>query len=119
MTHQAHPSVTREVVQVLAEHGFDGMAEAMELLINDCMKIERQQAHSVGPYQRGDARQGQANGSSPGDSRHRASANCDWLCRRSEGRSSIPARWSAARAVRRRSAWPWPRCMCKACPRAR
>jgi hypothetical protein len=26
MTHQAHPSVTREVVQVWAEHGFDGMA---------------------------------------------------------------------------------------------
>ena len=29
MTHEAHPSVTREVVQVLAEHGFDGMAHAM------------------------------------------------------------------------------------------
>ena len=44
MTHQAHPNVVREVVQVLAEHGFDGMAQAMELLINECMKIERQQA---------------------------------------------------------------------------
>ncbi len=44
MTHQAHPSVLREVVQALAEHGFDGMAQAMELLINECMKIERQQA---------------------------------------------------------------------------
>ena len=52
MTHQTHPSVTREVVQVLAEHGFDGMAQAMELLINECMKIERQQALGVGPYQR-------------------------------------------------------------------
>jgi putative transposase len=62
MTHQAHPSVVREVVQVLAEHGFDGMAQAMELLFNECMKIERQQALGVGPYQRGEARQGQANG---------------------------------------------------------
>lgn len=65
MTHQAHPSVTREVVQVLAEHGFDGMAQAMELLINECMKIERQQALGVGPYQRNEARRGQANGFKP------------------------------------------------------
>jgi transposase-like protein len=57
--------VTREVVQVLAEHGFDGMAQAMELLINECMKIERQQALGVGPYQRGLARHGQANGFKP------------------------------------------------------
>ena len=62
MTHPAHPSVTREVVQVLAEHGFDGMAQAMELLINECMKIERQQALGAGPYQRSQARRGQANG---------------------------------------------------------
>src|SRR5438132_7824956 len=65
MTHQAHPSVTREVVQVLAEHGFDGMAQAMELLINECMKIERQQALGVGPYQRSELRRGQANGFKP------------------------------------------------------
>jgi len=65
MTHQAHPSVTREIVQVLAEHGFDGMAQTMELLINECMKIERQQAMGVGPYQRGEARHGQANGFKP------------------------------------------------------
>ena len=62
MTHQPHPSVTREVVQALAEHGFDGMARAMELLVNECMKIERQQALGVGPYERGEARHGQANG---------------------------------------------------------
>jgi len=65
MTHQAHPSVTREVVQVLAEHGFDGMAQAMEQLLNECMKIERQQSLGVGPYQRGGARRGQANGFKP------------------------------------------------------
>jgi transposase-like protein len=65
MTHQPHPSVTRQVVQLLAEHGFDGMAEAMEKLFNECMKIERQQALGVGPYQRGEARHGQANGFKP------------------------------------------------------
>jgi transposase-like protein len=65
MTHQPHPSVTREVVQALAEHGFDGMAQIMELLVNECMKIERQQALGVGPYQRGEARRGRANGFKP------------------------------------------------------
>ena len=65
MTHQAHPSVMCEVVQALAEQGFDGMAQAMELLVNECMKIERQQALGVGPYQRGEARRGQANGFKP------------------------------------------------------
>jgi putative transposase len=65
MTHQPHPTVTREVVQLLAEHGFDGMAQAMQLLFNECMKIERQEALGVGPYQRGDERRGQANGFKP------------------------------------------------------
>jgi transposase-like protein len=65
MTHQAHPNVVREAVQLLAEHGFEGMAQAMELLFNECMKIERQQALGVGPYQRSEARRGQANGFKP------------------------------------------------------
>jgi putative transposase len=65
MTHQAHPSVTRDVVQLLAEHGFDGMASAMELLVNECMKIERQQFLGAGPYERSATRRGQANGFKP------------------------------------------------------
>jgi transposase-like protein len=65
MTHQAHPSVLRSVVQALVEEGFDGMAQVMQLLLNECMKIERQQALGVGRYQRGEARQGQANGFKP------------------------------------------------------
>jgi len=65
MTHRLHPTVSRDVVQLLAEHGFEGMAEVMRLLINECMKLERQQALGVGPYQRGEARHGQANGFKP------------------------------------------------------
>ena len=65
MTHPLHPIAIREAVQALAENGFDGMAQAMELLINECMKVERQQALGVGPYQRSEARRGQANGFKP------------------------------------------------------
>jgi hypothetical protein len=42
--------------QALAEQGFDGMAHAMELLMNECTKVERQQALGLGTYQRGEAR---------------------------------------------------------------
>src|SRR5207237_9175046 len=65
MTHQPHPNVTHQVVQLLSEQGVEGMAEAMVRLLNECMKIERQQALGVGPYQRGEARRGQANGFKP------------------------------------------------------
>jgi putative transposase len=65
MTHPLHPIAAREAVQALAENGFDGMAQAMELLLNECMKAERQRALGVGPYQRGEARRGQANGFKP------------------------------------------------------
>src|ERR1044071_555482 len=65
MTHPLHPIAIREAVQTLAEQGFDGMAQAMELLFNECMKVERQQALGVGPYQRSEARRGQANGFKP------------------------------------------------------
>jgi putative transposase len=37
----------------------------MRLMLNECMKIERQQSLGVGPYQRGEARNGQANGFKP------------------------------------------------------
>jgi transposase-like protein len=65
MTHHLHRIAVREAVQALADNGFDGMAQAMELLLNECMKVERQQALGVGPYQRGEARRGQANGFKP------------------------------------------------------
>jgi putative transposase len=65
MTHQEHPTAVREAVQLLAEQGFDGMAPIMQLLVNECMKIERRQAIGVAPYERGEARHGQANGFKP------------------------------------------------------
>ena len=53
MTHQLHPNIVHDVVELLSEHGFDGMAQGMQLLLNESMKIERQAFLGVGPYQRG------------------------------------------------------------------
>lgn len=65
MTHQPHPTITRDVFELLSEHGFEGMAQAIQILLNECMKIERQAFLGVGPYQRGEERNGQANGFKP------------------------------------------------------
>ena len=65
MTHQLHPSSVQQVFQSLAEQGFDGMAQAMQVLLNECMKAERQQAIGAGPYERSTSRRGQANGFKP------------------------------------------------------
>lgn len=65
MTHQLHPSKSGEIVELLAEHGFDGLAQALEILLNECMKIERQEFLGVGPYQRSEQRNGRANGFKP------------------------------------------------------
>lgn len=41
MTHLAESNVVNEVVQVLAEHGFDGLAEVLEVVLNEAMKSPR------------------------------------------------------------------------------
>ena len=51
-----------EAVQLLAEHGFDGLASVLEVLLNEVMKLERCEALQAAPYQRTDQRQGYANG---------------------------------------------------------
>lgn len=65
MTHRVYPSKLSEVFQTLSEHGFEGMAAAMEVLLNECMLIERQQALGAAPFQRSSERRGQANGFKP------------------------------------------------------
>lgn len=62
MTHQCYPNVSSELVELVNQHGFEGMAQIMQQLVNECMVIERQQALGVGPYERSAERNGQANG---------------------------------------------------------
>jgi putative transposase len=65
MTHQDQSNNTHEAVQLLAENGFDGMAQAMQLLINEAMKIERAEYLGAGPYERSGDRRSYANGFKP------------------------------------------------------
>ena len=65
MTHQTQPTALDEITELLAEHGFDGLASAVTVLLNEVMKIERAHALGAGPYQRSEHRKGHANGFKP------------------------------------------------------
>ena len=55
----------REVLELLAECGFDGMAQAIEILLNEAMKLERSAVLDAQPYERTPRRRGYANGFKP------------------------------------------------------
>lgn len=50
-----------EIRELLAEHGFDGMARALTVLLNKVMKLERAAVLGAGPYERAEGRTGHAN----------------------------------------------------------
>jgi transposase-like protein len=62
MTHPAQFNGCREAIQLLTDHGFEGLAKVIELLLNEVMKIERCEALGAAPYQRTEQRRGYANG---------------------------------------------------------
>ena len=50
MTHEDKSIRFDELLQLLSENGFDGMAEAIEILMNEAMKLERADALGAVPY---------------------------------------------------------------------
>ena len=62
MTHLNQSNELNQAVQLLAEHGFEGMANAMQILFNEAMKIERSEYLNARPYQRTEDRRSYANG---------------------------------------------------------
>ena len=65
MTHPNQSTAWDDLVQMLAEHGFDGMREAIEILMNEAMKLQRCEALGAAPYERTEQRRGYANGFKP------------------------------------------------------
>jgi transposase-like protein len=52
-------------LELLTENGFEGMASAIELLLNEAMQMERSAFLGAAPYERTDGRRGYANGYKP------------------------------------------------------
>ena len=65
MTHHDNPELLNHVLQLLTEHGHDGFAEGLRLLVNEAMRLERHHVLQAQPYERTDARKGYANGYKP------------------------------------------------------
>jgi len=66
MTQPNHESTPFDLMlQVLDENGFGGMAHAIEILVNEAIKIERAQVLGAQPYERTSERRGYANGFKP------------------------------------------------------
>jgi hypothetical protein len=49
MTHESQSTRFEELLQLLSEHGFDGMAEAIEILLNEAMMLERAEVLGATP----------------------------------------------------------------------
>lgn len=61
----ANSSSISSVIELLQKQGFDGMREAIQVLMNEAMKLERSEALGAGPWERSPERKGYANGFKP------------------------------------------------------
>ena len=62
MTCQSNNTTLTEVTEIILEEGISGMAKAMEILLNEAMRVERSRHLKANAYERTDERQGYANG---------------------------------------------------------
>jgi hypothetical protein len=108
--HEEQPTAIENVLEVLSEHGLGAMAEAMQTLLNEAMKLERSEFLRAAPGERTDARTGYANGFKDKALRTRVGELALRIpqvrplpaARRS---ASIRARWSAGCAASGRSGY--------------
>ena len=62
MAQQVDPRSIGDAVELLKENGFDALAEAVTVLLNSAMLVERSEYLGAGPYERTASRIGYANG---------------------------------------------------------
>ena len=62
MTHPSEDSAIRAAMESLIDNGLDGLGEALRILMNEAMKIERTDFLQAGSYGRSEDRVGHANG---------------------------------------------------------
>ena len=62
MAQQSQDSAIYDAVELLKDNGFDGVAEAVTVLMNAAMVAERSEYLGARPYERSEDRRGYANG---------------------------------------------------------
>ncbi len=63
--HEPDCTAAPDVLRILSENGLDGMARALEVLMNEAMRAERAEFLGAQPHQRTESRRGYANGFKP------------------------------------------------------
>ena len=62
MTCRVENTQSESAVELIAERGLEGLSDALSLLINEAMRLERDRHLRAAPYERSSDRQGYANG---------------------------------------------------------
>jgi len=62
MTQQKEDTVIRTIFEIINSEGMEGLGDAVSILINEAMKVERSSALNAAPWQRTESRMGYANG---------------------------------------------------------
>lgn len=65
MAHETESTSIQGALEALLEAGLDGMAEALEILFNEAMRVDRNAFLRAGPHERTSERRGYANGFKP------------------------------------------------------
>ena len=65
MTYQPNCTLPEELLEQIAAEGMDALPELIRILINEAMRLEREQHLGAGPYERSSERRGHANGYKP------------------------------------------------------
>jgi len=65
MTYQANCTLPTELLEQIAAEGLETLPELIRILINEAMRLEREQHLGAGPYERSPERKGHANGYKP------------------------------------------------------
>jgi len=65
VTRQDQGTPIDQALHTLADEGFEGLAEAIAVLLNEAMKLERSEFLRAQPYERTDERRGRGNGFKP------------------------------------------------------
>lgn len=63
--HDNHHATLSEAINLIVSHGLDGLPDAMKLLLEEAMLIERSRHLGAAPHERSDNRDGHANGFKP------------------------------------------------------
>src|ERR1700722_14809162 len=119
MTHQNENSQNNTAVQHILDNGLDGIGEAIRLVIDQAMKIERSHVLQAQPHERTEKRQGYANGFKGKTVSTRMGDIRFSVPRFAATWTSIPALWKRVSEANAPSSWPSPKCMSRASPPAK